>query len=83
MSLFTLDPKVMQKTGQIVFTTDLAAEYGFHDIDGNFTHHKFNTSIISISDLRTYIQFHTPKDFTQFSTTLFIKLRINFKVTFC
>jgi len=29
------DPKVMQKTGQIVFTTDLAAEYGFHDIDGS------------------------------------------------
>ena len=38
-ALYTLyyistDNKVMAKTGSIVFTTDLADEYGFKDIDG-------------------------------------------------
>ncbi|XP_071949628.1 dehydrogenase/reductase SDR family member 1-like [Antedon mediterranea] len=28
------DPKIMKKTGRILFTTDIAEEYGFRDVDG-------------------------------------------------
>jgi len=34
LTIFITDKEVMRKTGQIVFTTDVAAEYGFNDIDG-------------------------------------------------
>lgn len=30
------DPKKMRKTGKILITADLGAEYGFKDIDGGF-----------------------------------------------
>ena len=30
------DENIMKKSGQILLTTDLAEEYNFEDVDGNF-----------------------------------------------
>lgn len=35
----------MSKTGQIVFTTDLATEYGFHDVDGKLLYIEWALSV--------------------------------------